>query len=95
MVLSSLVLGTTMIASHYLAMAGTSFFHESAVTSAAVLSGPAYVIPMTSWGSVLFFLVTAYWLSTLIGGRLADADEAVRGGGGASSGRSRPCSMRT
>ena len=74
--LGSFVLAMTVVGYHYSAMAGTTFFDNPAIMSSGVSAAPAYLVPAIV-GSVLF-LITVYWLGSVVDGRLAEAGEAVR-----------------
>lgn len=72
----SVLLGVTVLGNHFSAMAGTSFFDDPAIVSSGVSVVPAATIPLVA-GCVLF-LVTAFWVGSLVDGRLAEASAAVR-----------------
>ena len=72
----SLLLGVTVLGNHYSAMAGTGFFDDPAIISTANAVVPAATIPLVA-GCVLF-LICAYWVGSVVDGRLAEASAAVR-----------------
>jgi PAS domain S-box-containing protein len=72
----SLVLGVTVIGNHFAAMSAVSFFDDPALVATDVSVVPAYLLPLIA-GCVLF-IVTAYWMGSLVDGRLAEAGAAVR-----------------
>jgi PAS domain S-box-containing protein len=73
--LGGIVFGVTLLGNHFSAMAGVSFFDDPAVLSTTTSATPAVMIPVIG-GSVLF-LVSVYWLGSLIDGRLSEANAAV------------------
>jgi PAS domain S-box-containing protein len=72
----SVFLGAAVLGNHFSAMAGTTFYDNPAIASSGISTIPAVTIPLTA-GCVVF-LLAAYWLASVIDGRLAEAGDAVR-----------------
>jgi PAS domain S-box-containing protein len=72
----SLLLGLTVLANHFTAMGGATFFDDPAVASSGVAVAPPVMLPLI--GGCVLFLVTAFWLGSVVDGRLGEASAAVR-----------------
>lgn len=72
----SLLLGVTVLANHFTAMGGATFFDDPAVASSGVAVVPPVMMPLI--GGCVLFLVTAFWLGSVVDGRLGEASAAVR-----------------
>jgi PAS domain S-box-containing protein len=72
----SALLGLAVVANHFVAMSGTIFFDDPAVVSSNVATVPPFMLPFIT--ACVLFLVAAYWLGSIIDGRLGEAGAAVR-----------------